>query len=179
MSAKPRPVVVLGASVEHAQPRRPLEMRLRAACGPSREALERGDVVVVTGRGEAPVMARWLADRGIDRELILLEERAESTNENLENARELLRRHYGRDDIRYVVVSNRFHVPRIRLWAWHHAYEVETIGAPTPCPEVLWLCLREAGALGHSALRIVWRKLKPVLTAAPQRHGGNHEDKGQ
>ncbi|MBV7282784.1 YdcF family protein [Corynebacterium sp. TAE3-ERU30] len=179
MSPQPRPVVVLGASVEQAQPRRPLERRLRAALVPGRAAIARGDVVVVTGRDEAPVMAQWLAEHGIDRASIVLEDRAESTNENLEHVRELLREHYGREDIRYVVVSNRFHLPRIRLWAWHHGYAVETIGAPTPFPEVLWLCLREAGALAHSALRIVWRKLKPILAAAPQGHRGDNQHEGQ
>lgn len=113
---------------------------------------------VVSGRGEAGVMARWLVSRGVPSELVLEEPDATSTNENLENARALLP-----DTERWTVVTSEFHLWRTRLWAWHLGIPVEVIAARTPVRDRPLMLLRESVALPHSALRIAWRRLKRRL----------------
>ena len=100
-------------------------------------------------------MRDWLVHNGVDAERILTEDRATSTNENLENTRELLA-----DWPEWIVVTNEFHIPRVKLWAWHHGYRVRMVAARTPLVRVPHLWTREVFALLHSALRIVWRRIR-------------------
>lgn len=163
----PRPVIVLGASVHHGVPSRSLLRRLEAAVEPGQAAIERGDVVIVTGRGEAETMAQWLQRAGLAAEGIMVENEARSTNENLERVHQIVVEHYGTDTVQLVVVSNYFHIARIQMWAWHHDYAVTTIGCRTPLPTAVWLYLREVGALCHSAARIFWRRTVSFLSRLP------------
>ena len=110
--------------------------------------------IVVTGRGESGVMARWLAERGVPRELIVEEPHATSTNENLENSRALFP-----SVARLTVVTNGFHVARTKVWAAHLGVPVTVVAAPTPKKSRLKNYAREVVAVPHSAARVVWRKL--------------------
>lgn len=137
------PVVILGC-----RPGPALDRRLEAALPHIH-----GNVVV-TGYGEAPYMRDWLLARGIPDEAIILEEHATSTNENLERVHGLL----GANG--WLVVTNTYHKPRVKLWAWHHNIPMQVIGAPTPRNVLAKHLLREAFAFIHSIARVIWRKWK-------------------
>ncbi|WIM68247.1 YdcF family protein [Corynebacterium breve] len=147
------PVLVLGAKVIDGRPRPLLEERLAKAM----DVVDSADIIV-SGRGEAEAMAQWLVDNGFPRERIVVEPRATSTNENLENARALVP-----DAERFIVVTNNFHVLRTRVWAWHLDIPVQVIGAGTPNDDRIYNYTRELGALPHSISRVVWRRFKRWL----------------
>ncbi|WP_084560667.1 YdcF family protein [Corynebacterium appendicis] len=152
MSSSPDPVVVLGARIKEGRPSRMLEARLSTALtlAHSRPAAP----VVVTGKGESGVMARWLIAHGLPAPRIVEEPEATSTNENLENSRKLFP-----DAARLVVVTNGFHVARTKVWAAHLGVPITVVAAPTPKKSRLKNYAREVIAVPHSAARVVWRKL--------------------
>lgn len=148
------PIVVLGARVIDGRPSRMLESRLV-------EALRLYNAsprpVVVSGRGEADVMAAWLAARRVAPELIIVEPEATSTNENLERAWALLGNAHP-----LTVVTSTFHVARARVWAWHLQIPVEMVGAPMPPGRPMSRAknyTRELIAVPHSLARVAWRRL--------------------
>ncbi|MCG7278786.1 YdcF family protein [Corynebacterium imitans] len=150
------PIVVLGARIIDGHPSRMLHARLCAALLRWRTDARRGvrRRIVVTGRGEAAVMAGWLAGRGVPRELIVEEPYATSTNENLERTRALFPH-----ASHLIVVTSNFHVRRTRVWAWHLGIPVEMVPARTPRRSRPKNYARELVALPHSAARVVWRRL--------------------
>ncbi len=150
------PIVVLGARIVDGHPSRMLHARLCAALLRWRTDARAGvrRRIVVTGRGEAAVMAGWLAGRGVPRELIVEEPCATSTNENLERTRALFP-----SASRLIVVTSNFHVRRTRVWAWHLGIPVEMVPARTPRRSRPKNYARELVALPHSAARVVWRRL--------------------
>ena len=105
-------VLVLGARVENGVAQPVLLSRLRRALQLVEKLDRAGErpVVVVSGRGEAEVMAEWLQEHGLPAERILVEPHATSTNENLENAHALLP-----GTRRWWTVTNEFHALRTRL----------------------------------------------------------------
>ncbi|EEI28359.1 YdcF family protein [Corynebacterium glucuronolyticum] len=146
-----RPLVVLGSRLIDGLPGTTLTRRLVAA----REHITPATTVVVTGHnGEAEAMRDWLVAHGVDASHIIVEPEARSTNENLENAYHALGR-----ATRFDVVTSDFHAPRVRMWAWHHQFDVSVITAPTPADRRLFIYLRELAAIPHSALRILWRRI--------------------
>lgn len=149
------PIVVLGARIIDGQPSRMLAARLTTAF----ELWQRDPrAIVVSGYEEAGVMAAWLVGRGVPEASISIEPQARSTNENLERAWALCP-----DAERLTVVTNRFHIPRTRIWAWHLGIPVDTVAAPTPRRSVLKNYAREVFALPHSAARVAWRRLSRRL----------------
>ncbi|QGU06581.1 hypothetical protein COCCU_03135 [Corynebacterium occultum] len=144
------PVLVLGALVDGDRPSAILRERLRRA----QPLIDAAGVGVLSGRGEAQVMADWLIEHGTDSGILRLENAATSTNENLENAHALLP-----DTTCWTVVTSDFHLLRTRLWAWHLGIPVEVVSAPTPGSARLAMFLRECLALPHSVLRVGWRRL--------------------
>ncbi|WP_269951514.1 YdcF family protein [Corynebacterium lehmanniae] len=145
------PIVVLGARIVDGRPSRMLEFRLRRAL-----EVWRADPapLVVTGFGEAEVMADWLLVRGVPESSIVLEPQARSTNENLERSRALFP-----DAACLTVVTSGFHVLRTRVWAWHLGIPVQLVAAPTPKTSRVKNYAREVVALPHSVARVVWRRL--------------------
>ncbi|MDO4686506.1 MAG: YdcF family protein [Corynebacterium sp.] len=135
------PVVILGCRPGPALDRR-LEAALPHITGN----------VVVTGYGEASYMRDWLLARGIPDEAIIVEEHATSTNENLERVYGLL------GGGGWIVVTNTYHLPRVRMWAWHHKIPIRVVGAPTPRNVLAKHLLREVLAFSHSIARVVWRR---------------------
>ncbi|GAA4532138.1 YdcF family protein [Amycolatopsis samaneae] len=93
--------------------------------------------LMVTSGGQGPdeelpeshAMAGYLADRGVPRERILLEDRSTTTWENLTFSREIMTRE--RPGYRCVVVTNNFHVLRAALIARRAKVNGQVIGAPT------------------------------------------------
>ena len=144
------PIVVLGARIVDGRPSRMLEFRLRRAIEVWRAAPA---PLVVTGFGEAEVMADWLLVRGVPESSIVLEPEARSTNENLERSRALF------PDAAYLtVVTSGFHVLRTRVWAWHLGIPVRLAAALTPETSRVKNYAREVVALPHSVARVVWRR---------------------
>lgn len=160
----PDPLVVLGARVVDGEPSPMLESRLSEVLRLYRAAPR---PVVVSGRGEAEVMAGWLAERGVAAEHIAVEPRATSTNENLEFARALFP-----DAGELVVVTSRFHAARTRVWAWHLGIPVRVVGAPMPPGRPLSRAknyARECAALPHSLARVAWRRYRRARPRRPTR----------
>lgn len=145
---------MLGARVIDGRPSAMLESRLHAAL---REYHAHPRPIVVTGRGEAEVMAAWLTRRGVPPRLIVVEPEATSTNENLERARALFQ-----DAPVLTVVTSSFHVARTKVWAWHLQIPVEMIGVPMPPGHPARRVknyARELVAVPHSLARVCWRRL--------------------
>jgi len=92
-------------------------------------------LVTSGGRGpgedlpESHAMADYLADRGVPRERIVLEDRSRTTRENLAFSAGLMRSR--RPGYRCVVVTNNFHVLRAALIARKADVNGQVIGAPT------------------------------------------------
>ncbi|MEH0146499.1 YdcF family protein [Corynebacterium sp. Q4381] len=148
------PIVVLGARIIDGRPSRMLASRLTSALSIYNAAPR---PIVVSGRGEAEVMALWLAERGVPLEHIVVEPHATSTNENLERARALFP-----DAARLTVVTSNFHVARTAVWAWHLGIPVDLVGAPMPPgypKSKIKNYSRELIAVPHSLARVLWRRL--------------------
>ncbi|MFD3450054.1 YdcF family protein [Microbacteriaceae bacterium 4G12] len=75
---------------------------------------------------EAHAMQRYLLERGIQQERILIEDKSTNTYENLKFSKQLY--HFQR----VVIVSNDFHLYRVKLIASRLGIEAETLAAPTP-----------------------------------------------
>ena len=131
-------------------PSRMLESRLRTAL---RVWHTSPGPIVVSGFGEAGVMAAWLVDHGVPEASVALEPQARSTNENLERSRALFP-----DAEHLTVVTSTFHVPRTRVWARHLGIPVRLVAAPTPETSRAKNYAREVVALPHSVARVVWRR---------------------
>lgn len=169
------PLVVLGSRVKNGQPEALLRTRLDKAI----ELAQRypDAPIVVSGRGEAQVMARYLRDKGVAPQRILIEPLATSTNENLERSHALLHaylgEHYpeGEGLPRFRVVTNDFHRLRTHLWAWHLGLPVIVLTTPAPAGQRLRNYAREMIATPHSALRVAWRAFRARTRKRPdQQH---------
>lgn len=110
--------------------------------------------IVVSGYGEAGVMAAWLVAHGVPKTSVVAEPYARSTNENLERSRALFP---GAGHL--TVVTSGFHVPRTRVWAWHLGIPVRMVAAPTPTTSRTKNYAREVFALPHSIARVAYRRL--------------------
>ena len=110
--------------------------------------------IVVSGYGEAGVMAAWLVAHGVPETSVVAEPYARSTNENLERSRALFP---GAGHL--TVVTSGFHVPRTRVWAWHLGIPVRMVAAPTPTTSRTTNYAREVFALPHSIARVAYRRL--------------------
>lgn len=146
-------VLILGARVSRGHPGPVLAARLRHAW----PLIDAADHVVLSGAGEARVMAEWLRERGVAAAKLHLEPRATSTNENLERAHAMFP-----GTACWTVVTSDFHVPRTRLWAWHLGIPVQVTAAATPASQRVSSLLRECLALPHSLLRVCWRRVRAL-----------------
>lgn len=128
-------VIVLGAGVRGERVTRPLARRLDAAFYYWQQNPD-AYIVVTGGLGnratitEAEAMARYLVERGVPREAILLEELSTSTYENLTFAKEILDEHF-LGEFRVVVITNDFHLYRGVQTARRVGLDVTRLGAYT------------------------------------------------
>jgi uncharacterized SAM-binding protein YcdF (DUF218 family) len=117
-------------------------------------------VVVSGGQGpdepmsEAQAMYDYLVEHGVDGESILLEDQSHNTAQNLQYTKQLLEDE-GLDAAQgVVVVSNGFHLTRVRLlWSrvWGDEDDLSTLAAPSShLPSRLKMYLREPLALVKS-----------------------------
>lgn len=144
-------VIVLGCALRGREPSPALAARLDVALDYLAENPQ-AVVVVTGGRGadeeiaEAQAMAGYLARHGLDRGRILLEDRSASTQENLENAREILAQRFPAG-ARTVLVTSDYHLFRASLVARRLGLRAEPLGSPTS-PWLLFNCyLRETVAI--------------------------------
>jgi len=114
-------------------------------------------IIVSGGQGanepypEALAMSRYLQDRGIPLEDILVEDRSTSTMENFKFSRQLMG-DWIREPIRIVFITNDFHVLRSRILASRNGFEAYAIAAPTPNVVLINSYLREFFAFVKSML---------------------------
>lgn len=150
-------ILVLGSRCRDGEPGSLLASRLERALSLIDDAPS-STQIVVSGLDEAPAMRSWLVSHGVPASRIVLEPRATSTNENLENATALLP-----ETTRWIVVTSDFHSLRTRMWAHHLGIPVRVVTARTPSPVRLKQNVREVGAVVHSGARILWRKVRSFL----------------
>jgi len=110
-------VVVLGAGIRGDRVMIPLKLRLEKAIEyheKNPEAL----IVVTGGQGfqetvtEAYAMEKYLLEHGVEPSVIVKEELAASTNENMRFSREILDEKFGTEEYEIVVITNNFHIYR-------------------------------------------------------------------
>ncbi|MCD8005207.1 MAG: YdcF family protein [Oscillospiraceae bacterium] len=159
LQGEPSVVVILGCQVNANGPSILLRDRLDTALDYLLEHPETA-VVVSGGQGEdepvseAQAMRDYLVEHGVDAGRVFLEERSGSTLENLVYTRQLLEDE-GYDiagDI--LVVSNGFHLTRVKL-LWGRVFgsteRLSTLAAPSShLPSRLKMYVREPLALLHS-----------------------------
>lgn len=151
-------VVILGAMVYQRGPSPILVRRMDAAL----DYLEtHPDVVVVTSGGkgadepesEAKAMSDYLTKHGIDPDRIILEDQSCNTYQNLINtAAQLKKRGYKLDATRLLIVTNGFHLTRVRMLSKRCGLQIATLAAPMPndWKNTLYCYSRETVALVKS-----------------------------
>ena len=145
-------IIVLGAQVK---PDRTLSVQLSWRMDAAIEAYQKKNVpIVVCGAQgpdepctEAEAMREYLLKEGIPENSILSDPESFNTNENLENAKELLKEF---PDIRRVlIVTSDYHVPRSLAIAQDVGFEAEGLGAK---------CLPERWIKNHAREALAWCK---------------------
>lgn len=131
-------VIILGAMVYQRGPSPVLVRRMNAALD-WLEAHPDAVVVASGGKGadepesEAQAMASYLEEHGIARERVFLEDQSFNTYQNLSNSAALLEaKGYDLDATRLMVVSNGFHLVRVRMLASRCGLQISTLAASMP-----------------------------------------------
>lgn len=158
----PEAVIILGCKLWGEEPSPALARRLDAAL----DYLEdlKGEevtplVVVSGGQGddepmpEADCMAEYLEAHGVPAGQIIREDESTNTVENLQFSMARLREHGLEGSPHVTIVSNDFHLARVRMLAGRYGIDCSTVAAPTPdWPSRIYSNLREAPALVKSFL---------------------------
>ena len=157
----PDVVLILGCKIWGEEPSPALQRRLDTALDYLEELEGQGCtplIVVSGGKGddepisEAQSMADYLIGQGLEAGRILLEDQSTSTASNLKNTIALLERE-GLKNPHVTIVSNGFHLTRVRMLAARYGMDCSTLSAPMPdWPSRLYSTLREAPALVKSFL---------------------------
>lgn len=157
----PDVVLVLGCKIWGEEPSPALERRLDTALDYLTELEERGvtPLVVVSGgqgadepRSEASAMAEYLLAHGLSEDRIVQEDQSTSTATNLKNTMALLE-DMGYENPHVTIVSNGFHLTRVRMLADRYGMDSSTLSAPMPdWSSRIYSTLREGPALVKSFL---------------------------
>lgn len=160
ITGNPQIMIILGCQVKPWGPSILLQDRLDEAL----DYLEdHPDMTVVVSGGQGPdepsteaqAMYDYLVDNGVDEERILKEEQSHNTYQNLQYSFELLKEEgYGEQMGQILVVSNGFHLSRVRMIfdrVWEGTYTLSTLAAPSShAPSRLKMHIREPLALAKS-----------------------------
>ena len=152
-------LIILGAAIHGETPSLVLQSRLDAGLN---YLLYHPDCVVVVSGGqgsgekisEAEAMARYLMDRGIEADRIIIENQAKNTVQNIQYALDCL----AEENISWQepigIVSNDFHLFRVKQIAEQLGVSAAAISAPTPSVNGLpWvMACREFFAIGKMFL---------------------------
>lgn len=136
-SEKVEYMIVLGAGIRGDEPSIELRNRLDMAIEMFKKN-KKSKIVVCGGKGsdqkfsEAYVMEKYLVENGIDKSIIIKEDKSTNTYENIENANEIIRGIDHRENIKVGVVTNDFHVYRSKLIA--KKFGLDPIGIPAKTP---------------------------------------------
>ena len=148
-------LIVLGAAVYGDQPSPTMERRLEGAL----EYLEEyPDSIAIVSGGmgagetvtEAQAMHDWLIAHEVPEERILMEDKATSTQENLEFSFRIIRERGDEPDGKVAIVSSAYHLYRAKLMARN--LRVEAVGVAAPWGETLVMLnyfIREAFGVTH------------------------------
>ena len=163
LKEKPDAVIILGCMIWGEEPSPALQSRLDTALDYLEKLEQEGctPVIVVSGGqgddepiSESACMAAYLSRSGIDPGRIYQETESTNTAENLRNSMALLRSE-GWNGTAVTVVSNGFHLTRVRLLAGRILPDVtcSTLSAPMPDRRsAVYSTVREAFALVKSFL---------------------------
>lgn len=159
VSGEPSVMIVLGCQVRPEGPSILLQDRIDEAAA---YLLDHPDVIVVAsgGRGpdepvsEAQAIRDALAAQGVEAERVLLEEASHNTVQNLRYSKALLEEEKIDTSGGVLVVSNGFHLARVRMLAARCGFgQVSTLAAPeSHLPSRLAMYIREPLALVKSFL---------------------------
>lgn len=122
-------IIVLGAQVKESGPSVVLRYRLDRAVSYLKEN-DNTLVIVSGGQGanekatEASVMKEYLVNNGINENRIIIEDKSNTTKENLINSKKIIR-----DNKSIGIVTNNFHVYRALLIG--NKYKVNAVGIPS------------------------------------------------
>ena len=131
-------MIVLGAKVWQNGPSPALVRRLNKAYD---RWLEQPDthIILSGGKGadepesEAKAMYDYLLSLGVPEHLLHMEDQSFSTVENLLNSKEIMRQlGFAPEQTPVVVVSNAFHLTRVRLLCSRYGLDADTLGTPMP-----------------------------------------------
>lgn len=161
ISGQPGIMIILGCQVKPWGPSILLQDRLNEALDYLKE---HPDMVVVVSGGqgkdeptsEAQAMRDYLAEHGIDEKQILMEDKSSNTVQNLRYSAQLLYEQGYVTDQGVLVVSNGFHLTRVRMLfdrVWGDTDNLSTLAAPSShMPSRLKMYIREPLALVKSFL---------------------------
>lgn len=141
-------VIILGARLYGDIPSPALMERLKAAEGYLNNN-EKPRVIVSGGQGpdeyipEAEAMARYLMEKGINEERIIIEDKSTSTYENLRFSLEKLRDIHKSGDINILIVTNRYHIFRAKFLAERLGMNASGLPAKIPLPIIVQSYIRE------------------------------------
>ena len=128
-------LIVLGAAVYGDQPSLTLVRRLEGALDYLQQYPE--SVAIVSGGmgpgetiTEAKAMHDWLLEHGIEDSRILMEDKATSTQENLEYSFAIIRERGGDPNGNVAIVSSAYHLYRAKLMAHNQGVESAGVAAP-------------------------------------------------
>lgn len=159
ITGEPRIMIILGCQVRADGPSILLQDRLDTALS---YLEDHPDMTVVAAGGQGPdehiseagAMAEYLIAHGFPEDQILLEDGSHNTAQNLRNTLALLKAEGYDTDQDMVVVSNGFHLTRVRmLWGrvWGSGGNLSTLAAPSShAPSRLMMYIREPLALVKS-----------------------------
>ena len=159
VAGEPKIMVVLGCQVKPWGPSILLQDRINKA---AEYLQDHPDVIVVASGGQGPdehiseaqAIYDGLVEQGVDESCILLEDQSYNTIQNLRNSMELLEKNGYDIEDDMIVVSNGFHLTRVRmLWARIHGDDdnLSTLAAPSShVPSRYKMYIREPIALVKS-----------------------------
>lgn len=146
-------LIVLGAQVKDGAPSSTLRLRLDKAAeyagqNPETTLILSGGMGDEKHEAEAQVMRRYLLEKGVPEERMLLEERSSSTLENLVFSQYLLDGQIRRNPARIGVLTSNFHLYRAKMIARKHDMD-NICGIASESDRVLFFhfCLRDALAI--------------------------------
>lgn len=143
-------LVVMGAGIRGTQPSQSMLDRLTVALDwlndhPNASVIVSGSQAPDEAASEASVMAAWLAEQDVAPGRILLEDKADSTRENIVNSYAVAAQHGGG---RVAFVSSEYHLCRMRMLIRALGFEPVCLAAHTSHPSLMVnYAIREAFAI--------------------------------
>lgn len=146
-------VIVLGASVKPEGVSRTLKLRLDKA---AEYAKQNPSAVLILSGGqgadepctEAAAMMRYLEDKGVPSERMILEEQSQSTTENIAYSRIFLEEHAENENPDVGILTSNFHLLRARLIAEKQGMEnIRGIAAESDRILFVHFCFRDSLAI--------------------------------